>query len=153
MRAIAALMLSALVSPAWAVDYRWTSAFAQGTVENIIRNEHGSSVNIYCPLGQTDTTPGFFVEVDKVRPRAGETVDVQIIIDRKNHPFSLDENQFKAAGRANMNALHALIDALVQSKGRSFVVEFPKFGTSERFSLLDARRAFKSASYFLKECN
>jgi hypothetical protein len=33
------------------------------------------------------------------------------------------------------------VNDLASSKQKSFVVEFPKYNTSETFSLLDARRA------------
>jgi hypothetical protein len=135
------LLIPLLYSPAYAVDYRWTLGFAQGTSEAIIRNDNDSSVNIYCPSGQSDTTPGMFIHVNKIRPRAREQITVQIIVDGKNHTFYLQESQFQASGRANAESLHSLVNSLAGSKGRSFVVEFPNFGMSERFSLLDARRA------------
>ena len=79
-------------------------------------------------------------------------IDVQIVVDGKKNAFSFAEIQFEAAGQANMNALSSLIDALVKSKSRTFVVEFPKFGMSERFSLLNARKVFTSARKFLEGC-
>jgi hypothetical protein len=129
---------------ALAVDYRWTLGFAQGTSEAIIRNESGSSVNIYCPAGQIDTTPGMFVNVSRVRPKPREQITIQIVVDGKSFPFDLDEIQYIATGRANREALASLVSAFAGSKGRSFVVEFPKFGMAERFSLVDVRRAVGS---------
>jgi hypothetical protein len=92
------------------------------------------------------------LETDKVRPRLHERVDVQIIVDGSNYPFYFEEIQFKAAGRINMVSLHALINALVKSNQKTFTVEFPKFGNSETFSLLDARKALGSAAAFLSGC-
>jgi hypothetical protein len=141
MRIAIAVLVILLSIPAHAVDYRWTQGFGQGTLEAIIRNANGSSVNIYCPAGQEDTTPGIFIEASKVRPKAGERVDVQIVVDRNSHAFSLEESQFRAEGRANKESLAVLVTALRTSKSRSFVVEFPASRISERFSLLDARKA------------
>jgi hypothetical protein len=150
--ALAFLLASVAALQAAPVDYRWTIGFGQGTLEAIIRNEFGSSLNIYCPAGQTDTTPGMFVSVDKVRPRAGEQIDVQIVVDNKNHPFYLEEIQFRASGRANLNSLYALVDALAASRARGFVVEFPRFRMSERFSLMNAREVLGSGKDFLQGC-
>src|SRR5688500_2132254 len=108
MRSILVVAGLLAASHAWAVDYRWTTSFAQGTVEAIIRNRGGSSVNIYCPSGQANTTPGMFIKVGRVNPKAGEQVDVQIIVDGENYPFTLDEIQFLAGGRANRRSLDAL---------------------------------------------
>jgi hypothetical protein len=152
MRALLVVVSLLAASYAWAVDYRWTTSFAQGTVEAIIHNRNGSSINIYCPSGQTDTTPGMFIEVRRISPKAKEQVDVQIIVDGENHPFTLDESQFRAGGRAFRNALDALVDALAGSKAKTFKVEFPKHRTSETFSLRDARKALKSAKVFLADC-
>lgn len=147
-------MISILLccTQALAVDFRWTVGFGQGTFEAIIRNADDSSVNIYCPQGQSDTTPGMFIDSKRIRPSVGEQIAVQIIVDGKNYPFYLDEDQFEARGRANMQSLHSLIDALVKSTGQHFVVEYPKFGTSEQFSLLGTEEAFKSANDFLDGC-
>ncbi|MGE0061080.1 MAG: hypothetical protein AB7T86_03280 [Xanthobacteraceae bacterium] len=139
--------------PASAVDYRWTVGFAQGTTEAIIRNKDGASLNIYCPAGQIDTTPGMFLTSDKVRPRPQEQIIVQIVIDDENHSFSLREAHFKASGRAGLNALYSLVEAIVKSRSKSFVVEYPKFGSSERFSLLGAKKALESAGEFLRGCS
>jgi len=59
-------------SAAMAVDYRWTSSYAQGTLEAIIHNRNDSNVTIYCLEGQEDTTPGMFIEVKRIKPKAGE---------------------------------------------------------------------------------
>ena len=149
---LACSVLAALMTQASAANYRWTVAFAQGTTEAIIRNEHGSDVNIYCPSGQADPTPGMFIEVKNVSPKAGEKVAVQFVVDGKVHSFEMDEIQFLAKGPEQASALSALIDALTTSKSKSFAVEFPKLGVSERFSLLGARKAMTSAKEFLDGC-
>ena len=56
-------------SAAIAVDYRWTVNYDQGTVEAIIRNRNDANISIYCPEGQTDTTPGMFFEVASIKPQ------------------------------------------------------------------------------------
>jgi hypothetical protein len=146
---VASLLLAA---HAWAVDYRWTTAFAQGTVEAIIRNGNGSSVNIYCPSGQAETTPGVFIEFNRVNPKLKEQVHVQFVVDGKNYPFTFDEIHFEAKGREKHASLYSLVDALSKSKGKTFKVEFSKLGITETFSLLGARTAFKSAKDFLEDC-
>jgi hypothetical protein len=145
-------VLAALIIPAAAKDYRWTLGYGQGTTEAIIRNERGSSVNIHCPAGQAETTPGIFIETKALSFKAGEKVAVQFVVDGKGHAFDFEEIEFKARGAAKHGALSALIDALAKSKGKSFVVEFPNLGKSELFSLLGARKAMTSAKEFLDGC-
>lgn len=153
MRTVAILFVCLTVSSsAWSADHRWTTGFGQGTFEAVVENDHKASVNIYCPSGQADTTPGFLIQGVKVEPRVHETIDVQFVVDGKNYPFSLDEIQFEARGQYKINAIHALIEALAKSRSRTFVVEFPKNGMSEKFSLLGAKAALKSAKDFLDGC-
>jgi hypothetical protein len=153
MRLVSAFVVLALtqVSIASAAE-RWTIAFAQGTTEAIIRNGADTSVNIYCPSGQADTTPGIFIEVKKVSPKAGEKVAVRFVVDGRAYPFEIDEIQFLAKSAAQKSELSALIDALTKSKGKSFVVEFPKLGVSEPFSLAGAKKAMTSAKELLDGC-
>jgi hypothetical protein len=120
-------------STAVAVDYRWASSFAQGTFEAIIRNRNDSSINIYCPDGHEDTTPGMFIEVKRIKPQRGEMVTVQIVVDGDSHAFDLNEIQFTASSRTEKLQYFVLVDALVASKQKSFVVEFPKYDTSRFF--------------------
>lgn len=145
-------VLAALIVPASAKDYRWTLGYGQGTTEAIIRNERDASVNIFCPAGQAEATPGMFIETKAITFKAGEKVAVQIVVDGKNHAFDFEEIEFKAQGPAKRGALSELVDALTRSKGKSFVVEFPKLGKSEQFSLLGARKAMTSAKDFLDGC-
>ena len=133
------LLLTA--SAAMAVDYRWTSSYAQGTLEAISHNRNDSSVTIYCPEGQNDTTPGMFIEVKRIKPKAGESVTVQIVVDGDSHAFALQEIRYLANSNSEKLNFFALVDALVASKQKSFVVEFPKYETAETFSLLDARKS------------
>jgi hypothetical protein len=135
------VLLICTMADTFAVDYRWTRGFAMGTDEAIIRNASGASLNIYCPSGQTDTTPGMFIETNKVRFKKGEQVLVQIVVDGKNHPFNFDEVQYIAGGRSFRLALDRLVDALKEAKAKSFVVEFPKQRVAERFSLLNVKDA------------
>jgi hypothetical protein len=141
-----------VVSPALAGKDRWTIGFGQGTFEAIVETGGGSSVNIYCPSGQAETTPGVFIEFNRVNPKLKEQVHVQFVVDGKNYPFTFDEIHFEAKGREKHASLYSLVDALSKSKGKTFKVEFPKLGISETFSLLGARTAFKSAKDFLEDC-
>jgi hypothetical protein len=134
-------LLALTAFAAMAVDYRWTSSYAQGTLEAIIHNRNDSTVTIYCPEGQEDTTPGMFIEVKRIKPKASESVTVQIVVDGDSYAFDLQEIQYLA--NSNTEKLHflALVDALVASKKKSFVVEFPKYDAAETFSTLDARKS------------
>ena len=152
MRALLVVASLLLAAHAWAGKNRWTLGFGQGTFEAIVETGSGSSVNIYCPSGQTDRTPGMFIDVGRVKPKAKERVDVQIIVDGKSHPFALEENQFQASNRETFNSLSSLVVALAKSKGKTFKVEFPKFGMAETFPLLGAKKTFKSAKDFLDDC-
>jgi hypothetical protein len=142
---------SQMSTQASAADYRWAQAFAQGTTEATVSNEHAASINIYCPAGQAETTPGMIIQVRTVTPKAGEKVAVRFVIDGKTHTFEMDEIQFKADG-PGLSALSALIDALTRAKSKSFAVEYPKLGVTERFSLLGAKKAMTSAKEFLDGC-
>jgi hypothetical protein len=135
-----------------AASHRWTIAFAQGTLEAIIHNDAGASLNIYCPSGQTDRTPGMFLESKKLHPQKSEQVDVQIVVDGREFPFRFDEIQFSAAGRDDRAALSALIGALVKSKRAAFTVELPRLAQAEAFSLRGAKKALVSAAEFLDGC-
>jgi hypothetical protein len=135
------LPLALSASTAMAADYRWTSSCDQGTLEATIWNRNASNIVIYCPKGQEDTTPGMFLEVKRIKPQRGESVTVQIVVDGDSFPFELNEIQFTASSRAEKWRFFALVDALVASKQKSFVVEFPKYDTSETFSLVDARKS------------
>jgi hypothetical protein len=58
-----------------------------------------------------------------------------------------------ASSRSRQLDFRALTDALFASKGKSFVVEFPKYNMSETFSLLDARKALgRGKDSILKGC-
>jgi hypothetical protein len=148
---ILAFVLTA--STAMAVDYRWTSSYDQGTLEATISNRNDSSVAIYCPEGQEDTAPGMFLEVKRIKPQRGESVTVQIVVDGDSYAFELNEIQFTASSRAEKLRFFALVDALVASKQKLFVVEFPKYDTSETFSLLDARKSLgQGKNSILRSC-
>ena len=92
-------------------------------------------------------TPGMFLEVKRIKPQRGESVTVQIVVDGDSFPFELNEIQFTASSRAEKWRFFALVDALVASKQKSFVVEFPKF------SLVDARKSLgQGKSSILSGC-
>jgi len=146
------LVFTAFSGTASASDHYWTIAFAQGTFEAIIRNETGASLNIYCPSGQADTTPGMFLESKKLHPRKGEQIEVQIIVDSRKYPFRFDEIQFRATGQEGVSALSSLIGSLVKSNRKTFTVEFSPSRNSETFSVRGAKNAFVSPGEFLSGC-
>jgi hypothetical protein len=150
------MSLTFAASAALAVDFRWTQGYGQGTLEANIANANDSTININCPEGQTDTTPGMFIEVKRISPprQSDETVTVQIIVDGKNYSFFLKEIQFKAVTRTDKSQFRELVRALASSKQKSFVVEFPKYNTAETFSLLDARKVLGLGKHsILKGCD
>lgn len=149
---LACALTAALIAPASAKDFRWTTGYAQGTTNALIRNANGASVNITCPLGQDVTTPEIFIETRAVSFKAGEQAAVQFIVDGKSHAFDFQEIRFQAKGPEQHRALSALIDAIITSKGKSFAVAFPQFGKSEQFSTLGAKKAMESAKAFLDGC-
>lgn len=148
------LSLILLAPAASAVDFRWTLGFGQGTLESTIRNANDSSFTIYCPQGQEETTPGMFLHVKSIKPTLGELVTVQFIVDGKNHLFNFPEMGFKAETRANQWALRDFVNALLSSKKKSFVAEFPKHNTAETFSLLNVRDSIgtRKKGTILKGC-
>lgn len=142
MRFVSSIFLIILTSSsASAVDYRWTLGFAQGTSESIIENANGASVNIYCPSGREDRTPGMYITSNRVKPAVKEQVTVQIMVDGTNHPFYVQDGHFEAASRTGLQDLQTLVGALAKSRQKSFAVEYPKYNVVETFSLLDARRS------------
>jgi hypothetical protein len=148
------MSLTFAASDAFAVDFRWTSGFAQGTLEANIENANGSSINIFCPFGQEDKTPGMFVQAKGINAQRDEVVTVQIIVDGKNYPFFLNAIEFLAQGRANMWEFRNFLHALASSKQKSFAIEYPKYNKTETFSLLDARKAIgMGKNSILKDCD
>jgi hypothetical protein len=93
-----------------------------------------------------------FIEATGLEPKAGEKVDVQIVVDGKKNDFSFDQIQFIAAEPAGLKGLNSLIDELAKSKSATFTMNVPKFGVSEALSTAGARKALKSARYFLDGC-
>lgn len=147
-------------STAFAVDYRWTLGYGQGTLEAIIRNVNDSSINIYCPAGSEDTTPGMSVAIkglkssDRIKPIDKDEEElVQVIVDGKNYPFYLDHERgdIRPGTAAGKRQFHELVVALASSKQQSFAVEFPAYKKAERFSLLDARKAIGTGKSFILE--
>lgn len=133
-----------LTTSALAVDYRWSQGFGHGTTEALVRNKTGASLNIYCPAGSQDTTPGMFVDTNAFKTKKGTSVDIQIIVDGKNHPFEIKDTQYLAAGRGFRNNLEELVSSIRSSKNKYFTVEYPKYNVVERFSLLNARSSLSS---------
>ena len=147
-----ALMLSG--TAALAVDFRWTLGYGQGTLEANIENSAGSTFSIYCPAGSDDKTPGMFITVPRIKLQPKETVTAQIIVDGKNHPFLLEESEFKAEGRQNRWDFRALVNALATSKQKSFIVELPKYQIQETFSLIDVRKTLGTGKKtIIRECD
>src|ERR1700680_1783694 len=113
------------IFPTYAVDYRWAAEVNRGTTEAMIGNANRSSVNIYCS-GAGDQSSGMLIQYKKIKPGASEVLDVQMIVDGKNYPFTVTDGTYMAQGRTGFSALVSLASALVASKKKSFAVEFPK---------------------------
>lgn len=95
---------------------------------------------------------GMFIHVDRIKPPGDELVDVRIIVDGKNYPFSLKEIRLEPTSRTERWEFIALVRALSASKQKSFVVEYPKYKTAETFSLLDARKTLRGGK-ILEGCD
>ena len=150
------LILAGSTAPA--ADFRWSQSWAQGTAEAIIRNINGSSVDIYCPDGQEDKTPGMSVAIeglkssDRIKPiDKDEEETVQVIVDGKNYPFYLDHERgdIRPVTAAGKRQFHELLVAMASSKQKTFAVEFPAYNRTERFSLLDAKKSIGTGKLFI----
>lgn len=135
-----ALLIVATVTALGQVsDYRWTSGFAQGTIENMIQSRNGTRLNMYYPSGQMDPTPGMFLTV-RGRDIPGQ-VTIQFVVDGDNHAFYFTDGSFRAVVRLNAESMISFCRVLIRSRASSFIVEVPQIGISDRLSLLNARQA------------
>jgi hypothetical protein len=137
------------VFTASAVDFRWTNGYGQGTVIAAIENDNDSYFQVFCPVGDIDTTPGLFVNVRRLNQLTEQQILMQVVVDERNYSFYIQNYQFRAAGRGARESLEQLLSALIGSRSRSFVVEFPKYGFEERFSLSGVRQALGSGRNFV----
>jgi hypothetical protein len=131
----------AFTTSAAAVDFRWNQGFGQGTLEASIQNREGATFSVSCPAGSDDTTPSLDVRTKMVPMPKGKVVDVQVIVDGKNHPFNLIDGSYLGAGRSFRQDIENVVNALRKSKGKTFDVEYPMAGKKDTFSLQNARTA------------
>lgn len=136
---LATILLLLGTTSSFAVDFRWSSEVNRGTSNAMVANANRMMFNIYC-AGADDQRAGLSIEGKRIDPSSKEPVDVQILVDGKNYPFTLEFGSYAANGRMSFMALSSLVDALAVSKNKSFVVEFPASKASETFSLLDAKK-------------
>lgn len=91
-----------------------------------------------------------FITVARIKP---QMVTVQIMVDGKNHPFLLEESQFKAAGRQNQWDFRELVKAQA-TQTEILCRRVPKYQTQERFSLPDVRNTLGSAKKtMIRDCD
>lgn len=122
-------------SPALAVEYRWTSGTGQGSVEASIRNRTGSTLRVFCGSGTGERRAGIILEgLARTAPK-GKSLDVQVVVDGKNYPFSVMDGYGPVAARAGRFALEDMAKAMLASRAKRFTVEYPTLDKSETFSL------------------
>ena len=148
------ILLSILCSStAWAeLQYRWTEEFGMGTLTASIRNDAGSAFSISCPSGKEDTSPIVEFESMRFKLRARETI--QVVVDGESFSFSVSNNgnsfsrlrYEKLSARGTRMDLFRFVKALIVSRSENFIVEIPKLGRSERFSLKDASKKLQNGS-------
>lgn len=122
-------------SPALAVEYRWTSGTGQGTVEASIRNRTGSTFRVFCGSGTDERRAGIILEGLARTAPTGKALDVQVVVDGKNYPFSITDGYGPVAARAGRFALEEMAKAMLASRVKRFTVEYPALDKSETFSL------------------
>lgn len=152
-RALFVMICTLCSGGALAESGQWRSSISQGVEEALVRNSSGGQFHIDCPSGADDTAPGFFIESEKVNPKAKEKIDLSIVVDGKAHAFEIDEIEFRARSAKDIRALEALVDALSVSRSKTFFVSWPKIDIKETFTLKNARKALKeSGGIILEEC-
>lgn len=136
---VAATAAASALAQQGPVQFRWASGFAQGTVEAIIRTADDSYVAFACPGGQMDPAPSVSVQV-RGRTPGGQTT-LQIVVDGRNYPLSLNDGFSLGRGRSAEAAVVNAAHALVRSNSRTFVAEIPEIGWRQQFSLANSRDA------------
>jgi hypothetical protein len=144
-RLLALCIVVALVAPAHAADFRWTSAFGQGTAVGQIQNQAGSLVHFACNSGGLPPGgPSLHVQI-KGKDVPGSRL-YQFVIDGKNRPVTLQDGWLlNAQARHEKEALMSIAYDLVQSRATTFTVELPELRLEERFSLLNVKDALGAA--------
>lgn len=143
-----------------AVDYRWTLISNEESSEATIDNGTKSSLMIDCSLPSKDLWgaprhwfPSITLEPGTVvlRDGAKEAV-VQFIVDGKIYPFMWDRKYHFVLSILAANKerdLHEFVTALASSNQQTFIMRFPKYKNSEKFSLLDARKVLGNGKDFI----
>lgn len=122
-------------SPALAVEYRWTSGTGQGSVEASIRNRTGSTFRVFCASGTDERRAGIILEGLARTTPTSKPLDVQVVVDGKNYPFSVTDGYGPVAARAGRFTLEGMAKAMLASRSKRFTIEYPALDKSETFSL------------------
>lgn len=145
LRGLALCMVLSAAAPAFAVDFRWTSGFGQGTAAGQVENQSGSLVHFACNSG--GMPPGgasLHVQI-KGKDIQGARL-YQFVVDGKNRPVTLQDGWLlNAQARHEKAALIDIAHSLVVSRAPAFTVELPELRIEERFSLLNVKDALGQA--------
>jgi hypothetical protein len=144
-------------STALAADHRWELISNESSSDATIENSNKVSFGISCSLPTRDVWGAptqwgttMRLEYGTSTPNVGTNGDpVQFIVDGKSYPFRWDRHYFFVSPTDGERGNHEFVTALASSDQKTFVVRFPKFKHSERFSLLDARKALGSGKDFI----
>ena len=144
-RLLAACIAVVAVTPALAVDFRWTSGSGQGTTVAQIQNQAGSLVHFACNSGGLPPGgPSLHVQI-KGKDIQGSRL-YQFVIDGQNRPVTLQDGWLlNAQARHEKAALMGIAHSLVGSRAATFTVELPELRLEERFSLLNVKDALGAA--------
>jgi hypothetical protein len=132
------------------VNYRWATAAGRGgIVHDSIRSADGTELTFYCGAADMGQRGLMFHPKgeDKLAPVSlkGRLL-FQFVIDGKNYPFEVDDGMIAFPDINNDTpmsvarpyyAFNEMVQALIKSKSRSFVVEVPDKQRSWKFSLLN----------------
>jgi hypothetical protein len=107
-----------------------------GQITAAVVNAAGSAFRIYCATGSGDHPKGGF-EYETKRTALRENERVQIVVGKKS---------FVLISGPDMNriALSKLVDEMIKTRAKFFLVEVPRTKFAEQFSLKDAATHLKS---------
>ena len=90
--------------------------------------------------------PGGLIQKDGAKEDA-----VQFIVGGKSYPFTWDRKYryVWATLAEEEREVHEFVTALASSSQQTFVMRFPKYKYSEKFSLIDARKVLGSGKDFI----
>lgn len=152
MRTVAAIILLALfANQSIAVDYRWLHFIHMEEYARIINGN--AAFQIYC--SHRDGSVGAELELsaqEKTKIPQGEPVLVQLVVDDKNFGLNLVGEEIDFNHSPDDGIFYDFVRALLRSRDKHFLVELPKYGISETFSLLSVKTALGAPKDIVFNC-